>query len=315
MFEQLDEILADVAGAAAGRAAAPGAGAARKRGRQRRMRRQLTATTALSLALLGGLGLVGAVGAMAFRGGDSSSSGASAGISGVGTLPAPAPNRYVAGAWLSQSQLPYAGTIAWKVNPQVLGTDLHGAVQLVLPGDSFFDSIVDGFGTYCSIPGLADGASANQLESFYGPITGSALPSIPGIPADVDQSAAFYRSRSAAASAWDTIGSGFAACAEFATGRVSGESETYPSVGTASRIVNEPDVQCWTNLAAVSNIGTGSAVTDFLDEVCFVRRGTVIGIVDLGFEGPSTLAGVDFRPVDERTVSDLQQALNAYGGN
>jgi hypothetical protein len=314
VLEQFDEILADVAVAAAGRATAPGAGAARKRGGQRRMRRQLTAATTLSLALIGGLGLVGAVGALAFRGGDGS--GATSGTAatyGVSSLPVPAPGKYVAGAWLSQSQLPYAGTITWQDNPQTLGTTMRGAVQLVLPGSSFFYSAVSGFGTYCSIPALANGALADQLQWFDGPITGSALPHTAGIPADVDQSAVFYRNQGAAAAAWDSIGDGFAACAKATTGHVSGESADYPSAGTASRIVDEPDAQCWTNLTAVSNIGP--AVTDFLDEVCFVRRGTVIGMTDLGFEGPSGLSSVDFRSVDATTITDLQQALNAYGGN
>ena len=318
MSEHLDEILADVAGTAAGQATAPGAGAARIRGKQRRAHRQLT-VTALGLALLG---LVGAVAATAVHGtsgplvpatGSSATGPASAApTTGVSPTVAPNPSEYVPGAWLSEPQLPYAGTITWQVNPQALGTDLHGAVQLVKPDSSFFDSSVDGFGTYCAIPALADGAIADQVELFYGPITGSSLPNTPGIPATVSQSTVFYRNQNGATKAWGAIGSGFASCAKFATGFVSGESTTYPSVGTARRIVNEPNVQCWTNLAAVSNTGPG--VTDLMDDVCFVRQGTLISIVDVGFEGPPALSEVDFRTVDATTVSELRQALNVYGG-
>ena len=231
----------------------------------------------------------------------------------AGTASAPNPSQYVAGAWLSESHLPYAGAIGWQVNPQVLGTELERPVQLVPPASAYFDNSVGGFGAYCSIPALADQAVANQQESFYGPITGSSVPGYPGVPATAKQSTVFYGSQSGAAAAWRSIGSGFTACAEFETGRVSAETKTYPSTGTVRQIVNESTVQCWTNLAAVSDLEPG--VTDFLDNVCFVRHGTLISSVDLGFEGPTALSDLDFGAVDATVVSGLQHAVNAYGGD
>lgn len=225
---------------------------------------------------------------------------------------APAPDRYVAGAWLSKSHLPYATAITWQINPQSLGKKLSAAVQLVPQGSEYFASSMSEFGTYCSIPALSGNAIADQQESFYGPITSSTVPSSAGIPATARQSTVFYRTQSAAASAWANIGTGFAACAKFETGKVSGESKTYPSTGTVSQLVNEPTVQCWTNLAAVS---ISQKVTDFLDNACFVLHGTLIGSVDIGFEGPSALSSLDFHAVDASLVSDLSDALTAYDGS
>lgn len=219
------------------------------------------------------------------------------------------PSRYVAAAWLSENHLPYATSIAWRPNPQALGSKLGGVVQLIPASGEFFAASVGNFDTYCSIDALTANAVADQEESFSGPITGSTVPSTPGIPANVTQRAVFYRDQNAAAAAWNAIGSGFEACAAFETGRVSGETKTYPSTGKSSRIRNELSVQCWTNLAAVS---IGSAVTDTLDDTCFVQRGRLIGSVSLDFEGPSTLADLDFGDVDTTLISNLGQVLDAY---
>jgi hypothetical protein len=278
---------------------------------ERRARR--ARTSAVSLATCATLVVGGTAFGLERHGGGAAGAASVAATGSVGTASAPDPSQYVAGAWLSESQLPYAGVITWQVDPQVLGTKFNGAVQLVLPDSTYFTSSVAEFGTYCSIPALTDEAVADQQESFDGSITGSSLPSTQGIPARVRQSTVFYRDQVGAAAAWGSIGSGFAACARFETGSVSGESTNDPSVGTASRILNEPDVQCWTNLAAVSNLSPG--VTDFLDDVCFVRHGTLISSVDLGFEGPAALSGVDFGPRNATVVSGLEQALNSYDGN
>jgi hypothetical protein len=280
---------------------------------ERRARRAGARTVAIAAAAV--LVVGGAAFGLERQGGGTAgaaSSSASATAASASTATAtPNPSQYVAGAWLSESRLPYAGgAITWQVDPQDLGTKLNGAVQLALPNSGFFDSSVGDFGTYCSINALADAAAADQEESFDGTITGSSVPSTPGIPARARQSTVFYRTQSDATAAWAAIGSGFAACAAFETGSVSGESKTYPSTGTATQIVNEPGAQCWTNQAAVKDLGP--AVTDLLDDVCFVQHGTLISSFDLGFQGPAALSAVDFGAVDAPIVADLQQALNAY---
>lgn len=305
MSDDFDRLLREGSAQVAGSLTRPAPAALREHARRRVQRtRVVTGAFAACAVLVAGGALFGL----------EQSGGGTASVSGVSrasAASAPNPRAYVAGAWLGEGQLPYAGDITWQVNPQVLGTKLVSPVQLVLPGArTFFDSTVGGFGTYCSIPALANQAVAGQVESFYGPITGSHVPSTAGIPATATQSTVFYRNQSAATAAWDAIGGGFEACAKFETGRVSGESKTYPSLGTAKRIVSGPDAQCWTNLAAVS--GSGPGVTDFLDDVCFVRHGTLIGSVDVGFEGPGALSGLDFSDVDARVVSQLQHALSAY---
>lgn len=286
--------------------------------RARRVRAGAAAVTASAVLLV-----AGAVFSLEGKGGGAAdvtaAAPASVGVSSsrsAGTGSVPDPSRYVAGAWLDESRLPYAGTIAWQVNPQVLGAKLGGAVQLVLPDDTvFFGSTVGNFDTYCSIPALVDGAVADQVASFDGAISGSSLPSTPGIPASVTQNTVFYRNQSDASAAWGGVGSGFEACARFETGGVSGETKTYPSIGRAQRILNKPDVQCWTNLTAVTGLGSGGGTQDLLDDVCFVRHGTLIGNVALRFDGPPALSGVDFSTVNATTVSDLEQALSAYGSS
>ncbi len=226
------------------------------------------------------------------------------------TVTAPNPQQYVAGAWLDKSRLPYADAIAWQLNTQLLGTKLNNSVQLLLPDNAFFPTTAGEIDTYCSLPALTDSAVAEQQASFYGQVNGSSVPSYPGIPANVAQSIVFYPNQSAATAAWNAVASGFAACAKFETGHVSGESTNYPSTGTATRLINEPAVQCWTNLAAISNLRP--EVTDQLDDVCFVQHGTLISYIDLRFDGPSTLAALDFAALDGTVSSELTQALTAY---
>jgi hypothetical protein len=311
---QLREGTAQVAGSLTARPAAVVREQAERRARRVRA---AVAVAASAVALVGGaaFGLARqdgrAGGAAGVSQPTATSSPTSAATGGKGTASAPDPSKYVAGAWLSQSHLPYADSITWQADQQVLGTRLAGPVQLALPGSAFFDSSVGGFGTYCSIPALSDGAVAAQLESFYGPLSRSAS-STAVLPATARQSTVFYRNQGDVTAAWSALGSGFAACARFETGSVSAETATYPSKGTAIQILNEPTAQCWTNLAAVSNRKPG--VTDFLDDVCFVRHGTLISNLDLGFEGPSTLSATDFSAVNAPVVSELERMLNAYDG-
>ncbi|WP_034266305.1 hypothetical protein [Actinospica robiniae] len=230
----------------------------------------------------------------------------------VSTASSPNPDHYVAAAWLSESHLPYATNIAWQPNPQVLGTKIGGAVQLIPASTDSFANLVGGFSTYCAITALADNAVASQRESFYGQITGSILPSTAGVPATAAQSTIFYASPSAATAAWDAIGSGYSACAKFETGSVSAENKVYPSTGTVSRIRSEPNVQCWTNLNAVT---LEAGVSDFMNDACFVRHGTLISSVAFDFEGPPTLSSLDLSAADATLASELAQALNAYGSS
>jgi len=332
MSERFTELLSGVAESAASAVRAPGAAAARERGRRRRNRRRLAACV-LSLALFGGVGSIAAVSSS--RGSDipvaNGRASASPGVSGSpstdvspdkrsttahATTPSPpvstsgvtptsvsvpGPGGYVAGAWLSAAQLPFAqaGVTTWQAAAGV-GTRLGGGV---------YEATAAQYKTYIGVcsevgsgSGLADalggGLTGTQYETFQSSNSDKILPD-GTVPAASSELNLFYGNTADARAALAALPAGYANCkAEIAgTDPTTGETVT----GQIQQTLATSSAQCW------SILGGGT-----IEHACYVGSGGVIAAVTVTVHMVPSLSTVNFSSIDSTAVTELQQALRAY---
>ena len=343
--DRFDGLLTGAVDTASRAARPPGAAAARTRGRQRRSRRRITAA-ALAVVLLSGAGAAAAASvsgghrnvpiAITTRSGVTSagpttspsltptqrtSASAATGEtsaspstpSSAATTPSesqssivavPDPGSVVAGGWLSASRLPFGTGYqgSWQVLHDVGGTLLGDSVYqqsspLLFCGE-------DMTGSALSV--LRNGLSGDQFKDFVGQ---NVLLTSQVIGAYADQETLFYPSSVAAQSAWDTLDSDYAACAQQMTG--TDPTTDQQLTGSVRQTVGESDAQCWSTLDLGSN-EVKNPVGDLM-HVCLVRSGSLISAAVVYAHGAGSLSPVDFGPIDASTIAALRQALGAYG--
>jgi hypothetical protein len=333
MPKRFSDLLSGVVDSAATSARAPGAAAARERGRRRRIRQRFAAS-AISLVLLGGAGSIAAVSLTHGRTipADNGSVSRSPGVSGspsadvsphtspaashaVSSAPvrgsssggprnstgAVSPGTFVAAAWLSAPEMPFAqaGVTTWDAQAGV-GTRLSGGVyeqtatqfkatigtcSAVRPGSGVADA-------------LGGGLAGAQYEIFQGSNSDKVLPdgSIPYVSWEQDL---FYADTADARVALAALPRGYADCKNEITGTDPATGGTV--VGQIQQTLAGSSAQCW------SILGGGT-----IQHACYVRSGAVIAAVDVTVHQVSSLSTVNFSSIDSTEVPELQQSLRAY---
>lgn len=216
----------------------------------------------------------------------------------------PAPGTYISAAWLASGQMPLAqpGAITWDAAAGVgdkLGGDVYAAS---LPQIMACDSLGLG-GALAS--GLGQSLTGTQYDTYQASNSDKIMPN-GAIPAYAEQYALFYSNSAQASAAMNGLAADYASCAHEITG--TDPSTGAQLVGSDAATVEQSSAQCWSVLSA----GASGAGTATVDHTCFVRSGSVIAAVTVSVNQVGTLSTVDFGAVDQTTVSELRQSLNAY---
>jgi hypothetical protein len=213
------------------------------------------------------------------------------------------PNRYVAGAWLSRSQMPLAlaGYTDWQFETNTVGTRIGGEVFATGPDQSATWCMTVGLG---ELSGLGDGLEGGQVEMFAASQDGQtrADGTVPGY---AHQAVFFYRDAAHAADALHGLAADFAACKSQVTGIDA--TTGHKLVGSTERTAQQGDAECWSVLA----LGTDPD-SDILDHDCFVRSGSIIEQVNVEIRRVPALSTVNFTSPDAVVIGELQQELRQY---
>ncbi|MCW2934119.1 MAG: hypothetical protein JWM19_5081 [Actinomycetia bacterium] len=345
MSKDFDVTLSDAIDLAAGAAQTPGASAARIRGRKRAVRKRIAVTTT-SFALVAVCATVGFKASSSSHDSGTPAAPSSASISPSASVPVsattsgsaapsthpsttstapagptsttpsgtapqatvPSPGRYVAGAWLSPTQLPFAraGYTTW---------DHAGGVGTLLGGSAYEQTVQqytanNSCSSIAAPSALGDGLSkaltGAQIQVFQSSNFGKILPN--GIiPAYASQYALFYPNATAATAAMNALSADYAACKTQVTGSDPATGTTL--AGSVQQTVNGGSAQCWSLLAAQPG---SAAANGTVDHTCFVRSGAMIGTVTVSINQVSSLSTVSFTSSDGTMVPELGQDLAAY---
>jgi hypothetical protein len=226
---------------------------------------------------------------------DSSSGGSQKSIGVV------SPGAYVAGAWLSAAQMPFAqaGVITWDAQAGV-GTRLSGGVYEQTATQ--FKTTIGSCTAVRSGSGVADALGAAlagaQYEIFQGSNSDKILPN-GTIPYVAWEQNLFYDNAAGARAALAALTWGYADCKNEITG-------TDPTTGgTVTGRIQETlaarSAQCW------SILGAGT-----IQHACYARSGAMIAAVEVTVHQVSSLFTVNFSSIDSTEVSELQQVLRSY---
>jgi hypothetical protein len=338
--KDFDTTLSDAIDLAAAAAQTTGAAAARIRGRKRAVRKRIAVTTTSFV-------LAAVCATVAFKASSANDSGTptapssaspSASVSATtsasaapsahpsttpsaqtgptattpsGTAPqatAPNPGRYVAGAWLSPAQLPFAraGYTTWYHTGGIgtlLGGSAYGQTVQQYKANESCSGIAGGSALG---DGLSEALTGVQVQVFQSTDTGKVWPD-GTIPAYASQYALFYPNATAATAAMNALSADYAACKTQVTGPDPTTGETL--AGSVQQTVNGGPAQCWTLLAAQpdSTVANGTE-----DHTCFVRSGAMIGTVTVSINQVGSLSAVSFTLSDSTVVPELEQDLAAY---
>jgi hypothetical protein len=197
-------------------------------------------------------------------------SSASAGPTGTtpsGTTPpvtVPGPGRYVAGAWLSPAQLPFAraGYTTWD-HESGIGTLLGGSAYEQTAQQYTVTSSCSSIGSASALgdglgQGLGQGLAGAQVQVFQSSNSGKIWPD-GTIPAHASQYA---------------LSADYASCETQVTRPDPATGATL--AGSVQQTVNDGSAQCWTLVAAQPG---STAAIGTADHTCFVRSGAMIGTV------------------------------------
>jgi hypothetical protein len=241
----------------------------------------------------------------------SSPSAGPTGTTPTGTTPpvtVPDPGRYVAGAWLSPAQLPFAraGYTTWDHESgtgTLLGGSAYGQTAQQYTASSSCSSIAPGSAL---ADGLGQGLTGAQVQVFQSSNSGKIWPN-GTIPAYASQYALFYPNAAAATAAMNALSADYASCKTQVTGPDPATGATL--AGSVQQTVNNGSAQCWTLLAAQPGSTTANGTAD---HTCFVRSGAMIAAVTVSVNQAGSLSTVSFTASDSTVVPELEQDLAAY---
>jgi hypothetical protein len=221
---------------------------------------------------------------------------------------APNPGRYVAKAWLSPAQLPFArvGYTIWDHERGIgtlLGGSAYGQTVQQYKANNSCSSVTAGSALG---DGLSEALTGAQAQVFQSSNLGKIWPD-GTIPAYASQYALFYPNATAATAVMNALSADYTACKTQVTGPDPTTGETL--AGSVQQTVNGGSAQCWTLLAAQpdSTVANGTE-----DHTCFVRSGAMIGTVTVSINQVSSLSAVSFTSSDSTVVPELEQDLAAY---
>jgi hypothetical protein len=220
----------------------------------------------------------------------------------------PGPGRYVAGAWLSPAQLPFArtGYTTWD-HASGIGTLLGGSAYEQTAQQYTVNSSCSSIGSASALgDGLGQGLAGAQVQVFQSSNSGKIWPD-GTIPAHASQYALFYPNVTAATAAMNALSADYASCETQVTRPDPATGATL--AGSVQQTVNDGSAQCWTLVAAQPG---STAANGTADHTCFVRSGAMIGTVTVSVNQAGSLSTVSFTSSDSTVVPELEQDLAAY---